>query len=184
MAANSDGIDTHLDDRVVVATWLSHVAKVENVGFFDFELFQKMSHTEDFIHTWSNGINGSGAGDFVFELRTKLFAPCGDLIAFFAIWVPGIFGFSASFLAEGRKGNLREAVFDNFVTRGEFVFFPIAKLFGGLLDSGSNLSDLLISEGVVIDLFPIFFLGVIAVILSTLSNKKMQVAKLLWGRVW
>ncbi len=143
-----------------------------------------MSHTEDFVHTWSNGINRSGACDFVFELRTKLFAPCGDLIAFFTIWVPGVFGFGASFLTEGRKSDLREAVFDNFVSRGEFVFFPIAKLFGGLLDSGSNLGDLLISEGVVIDLFPIFFLRVVAVVLGTLSDKKVQMAKLLWGGVW
>ena len=132
-----------------------------------------MSHTEDFIHTWSNGINRGGATNFIFEFWTKFFASRDDFFTFFAIWVPGVFGFGASFLTEGRKSDLREAVFDNFVTRGEFVFFPIAKLFGGLLDSGSNLGDLLISEGVVIDLFPVFFLGVIAVILSTLGNKKM-----------
>ena len=132
-----------------------------------------MSHTEDFVHTWSNGINRSGAGDFVFELRTKLFAPCGDLIAFFTIWVPGVFGFGASFLTEGRKGDLGEAVFDNFVTRGEFVFFPIAKLFGGLFDGRSDFGYLFVGEGVIIYLFPIFFLRVVAVVLGTLSDKKV-----------
>ncbi len=132
-----------------------------------------MSHTEDFIHTRSNGINRGGTTNFIFELRTKFFASRDDFFTFFAIWVPGVFGFGVSFLTEGGKGNLREAVFNNFVTRGEFVFFPIAKLFGGLLDGGSDFGNLFICEGIIIDLFPIFFLGVIAVILSTLGNKKM-----------
>ena len=33
--SNRDSVDTHLHDRVIVAAGLGHVAKVENIFFFD-----------------------------------------------------------------------------------------------------------------------------------------------------
>ena len=36
VVANGDGIDTHLDNRVIVAAGLGHVTKVEDVFFSDF----------------------------------------------------------------------------------------------------------------------------------------------------
>ncbi len=143
-----------------------------------------MGHTEGFIHARSNGVNRGSTTNFIFEFWTKFFASRDDFFTFFAIWIPSIFGFGASFLTEGGKSNLREAVFDDFVTRGEFVFFPVAKFLGGLLDGGSDFGDLFVCEGIIIDLFPIFLLDVVAVVLSALSDKKMQVTKLLWGGVW
>ena len=35
MASNSDGVDAHFDDGVIVAAGLGHVAEVEDVFFFD-----------------------------------------------------------------------------------------------------------------------------------------------------
>ena len=75
-----------------------------------------MGHAEDFVHTWSDGIDRGGATDFVVEFGGEFLAAGDDLFAFLAVGVPGIFGFSAGFLAEGGEGNLREAVFDDFIT--------------------------------------------------------------------
>ena len=85
-----------------------------------------MSHTEDFVHTRGDGVDRGGAADFVFKLGGELFTSGYDFFAFFTIWVPGVFFFGAGFLAKCRESNLREAVFDNFVTRLEFIFFPVA----------------------------------------------------------
>lgn len=64
---DSDSVDAHLDDWVIVAAWLGHVAEVENVGFFDGEFFEKMGHAEHFVHAWGDGVDGGGAADFVIE---------------------------------------------------------------------------------------------------------------------
>lgn len=39
VTSNSDGIDAHFDDGVIVTAGLGHVAEVEDVGLFDFEFF-------------------------------------------------------------------------------------------------------------------------------------------------
>ena len=98
---DSDGIDAHLNNGVVIASWLGHVAEIKDVGFFDFEFFEEMSHAEFFVHTWSNGVDRGGATDFVVKLWREFFAASDDFFAFFAVWIPGVFGLSAGFLAEG-----------------------------------------------------------------------------------
>ena len=85
-----------------------------------------MSHTEDFVHAGGDSINRGSAADFVVEFRAVFFAKGDDLLTFFVVWVPGVFFFGAGFLTKGGEGNLGEAVFDNFVTRLEFIFFPEA----------------------------------------------------------
>ena len=57
MATNRNSIDAHLDDWVIVATWLRHIAEVKDVFLFDFELFHEVSHAEDFVHARNKGIN-------------------------------------------------------------------------------------------------------------------------------
>ena len=103
-----------------------------------------MGHTEGFIHARGDGINGSGATDFIVKFGTEFFATSDDFLALFAIWVPGVFFFGAGFLAEGREGDLREAVFDDFVAFSEFVFFPVAELSSGLFDGRGDFCDLLV----------------------------------------
>lgn len=39
MIADSDGVNAHLDDWVIVAARLGHVAEVKDIIFFDVELF-------------------------------------------------------------------------------------------------------------------------------------------------
>lgn len=34
VASDGNGVDAHFNDWIIVATWLSHVAEVEDVGFF------------------------------------------------------------------------------------------------------------------------------------------------------
>ena len=142
-----------------------------------------MGHAEDLVHARSDSINGSSTGDFIFKLGAEFLASRSNLIALFAIRVPGVFGFGAGFLPEGRKGDLGEAVFDNFIARSEFIFLPIAKLFGGLLDGRSDFGDLFVGEGIIINLFPIHFFGIVTVVLGALGDEKVQVAKLLRRRI-
>ncbi len=118
VVADGDGVDTHLDDRVIIAARLSHVAEVEDVLFVDFEFFEEVGHTEDFIHAWSDGVNRGGAADFIVKLGGELFAAGDDLFAFLTVGIPGVFGFGAGLLAEGGESDLREAVFDDFIAFG------------------------------------------------------------------
>ena len=115
VVADGDGIYAHLDDGIIVATGLSHVAEVEDVGFFDFKLFEEMSHAKFFVHARSDGIDRSSAADFVVKFGGKFFAAGDNLFAFFAVWVPSVFCLGASLLPEGREGDLREAILNDFV---------------------------------------------------------------------
>ncbi len=173
VTADSDRIDTHLNNWIIVATWLGHVAKVKNVLFIDFKFFHEMSHAEDFVHAWSDGINGGSATNFVIVSWGEFFGALDDSGAFFMVRVPSVFSFGAGFLAKSREGNLAEAVFDNFITFGKLVGFPVAKFFGGCFDGLGNFGDLLVGKWIAIDLLPLFFLSVEAIILSALSNEKM-----------
>lgn len=145
MASDSNSIDAHLDDWIIITAGAGHVAKIEDVVFFDVKLLEKMVHAEDFIHTWGEGVDGSGATDFVFEVRGKLFAFFDDSFAFFVVGIPSVFVFGAGFLTEGGEGNLRKAVFDDFVTFFQLVFFPIAEFFGSSFDGFSDFFDLIVS---------------------------------------
>lgn len=184
MTANSDCVDAHLDDRIIVATWLSHIAKVKNVLLSNFELFHEMGHAEDFIHAWGNSVNGGSATNFVIISRREFFGALDDSGAFFVVRVPSVFGFGASFLAKSREGDLAEAVFDNFVAGGKLVGFPITKFFGGSFDGVGDFFDLLVGKRVAVDLLPGFLLGVETIILSALSNKKMQMTELFWSSIF
>ena len=93
-----------------------------------------MGHAKDFVHAGGDGVNRSGAADFVVEFGGELFTASDDFFAFFTVGVPGVFLFGAGFLAEGREGDLREAVFDDFVAGFQFILFPEAELFSGGLD--------------------------------------------------
>ena len=115
MASDGDGVDAHLYDGVIVATGLSHVAKVQYIFFGDIQFFQKVGHAEFFVHTRGDGIDRGGAANFVVKFGGVFFAFCHDFFAFFAVWIPGVLFFGAGFLAEGGESDLGEAVFDNFV---------------------------------------------------------------------
>ena len=104
-----------------------------------------MGHAEDFVHTWCDGINRGGAADFVIKLGGEFFATSDDSFTFFVVRVPGVFGFGAGFLAEGRESDLREAIFDDFVAFGKFVFFPEAEFFSGSFDGFGDFLNLLVS---------------------------------------
>ena len=41
MRTDGDSVDTHMLNGVVVTTWLSHIAEVENVGFIYFQIFHQ-----------------------------------------------------------------------------------------------------------------------------------------------
>lgn len=116
MIAYGDGIDTHLDYWVIIATWLSHVAEVEDVLLLDVEFFEEVSHAEDFVHAWSDGVNRSGTTNFIVKFRGELFATSDYLFAFLAVGIPGVLFLGAGFLTESGESDLREAVLDNFVT--------------------------------------------------------------------
>lgn len=181
MGTNSDGFDAHLNDWVVIAARLGHIAKIKNFWLFDFEFFHEVGHAENLVHARSDSVNGSGAADFVFEFWRKFFTALNDGFAFFTIWIPGIFSFGAGFLAEGREGNLAEAVFDNLVAIGEFIFFPVAKFFSGFFDGFGDFGNLFVSEWIILNLIPIFLIEIVAVILSALGNKEVKMAELFWG---
>ena len=114
-----------------------------------------MGHAEDFVHAWSDGINRGGATDFVVEFRGEFFAPFDDLLAFFAVRIPGVFLLSAGFLAESRECDLGETVFDDFVAGLELFLFPESEFFGGFLDGFGDFLDLLACEGEIIDALPV-----------------------------
>lgn len=38
VTADGNSVDTHLDDRIIIATGLGHIAEVEDIGFLDVEL--------------------------------------------------------------------------------------------------------------------------------------------------
>ena len=181
MGADGDGVDAHLDDWVIVAAGLGHVAEVKDIFFFDIEFFEKMGHTKDFVHAWGDGVNRGSAANLVVEFGSEFFAASDDFFAFFAVWVPSVFGFGARFLAEGRESDLAEAIFDDFVAVGELIFLPIAKLLSGGLDGLGDFGNLLVGERVIVDLLPVFFLLIVAVILGALGDKEMEVRKL-FGR--
>ena len=138
MVSDGDSIDTHFYDWVIIAARLGHITEVKDIFFLDFQLFEEVGHTEDFVHAWSNGVNRGGAADFVVKFRSEFFTAGDDLFAFLAIGIPSVFGFGAGFLAEGRESDLGEAVFDDLVACGEFILFPVAEftrsLFDGLAD--------------------------------------------------
>ena len=104
-----------------------------------------MCHAEGLVHARSDGIDRGSTADFIVKFGANFFATGNDLFAFFVVWIPGVFSFGASFLAESRKSNLREAIFDDFVARREFVCFPIAEFFGSLLNGLRDFSDLVVS---------------------------------------
>ena len=93
-----------------------------------------MRHAEFFVHAGGDGVDGGSTADFVIEFGGEFFTAFDDLLAFFAIWIPGVFSFCAGFLTESGKSDLREAVFNNFVTVLEFAFFPEAEFAGGFFD--------------------------------------------------
>ena len=116
--ADGNCVDAHLDDWVIVAAWLSHIAEVEDFGFFDIELFEEVSHAKDFVHARDESINAGSAADFVFVGWGEDFGAGNDGFALLAVWVPSVLGFSAGFLAKSGEGNLTEAVFDDFIALG------------------------------------------------------------------
>ena len=85
-----------------------------------------MGHAKDLVHARGDGVNRGGAADFVFEFRGEFFATFDNLFTFLAVGVPGVFFFGAGFLAEGGEGDLREAIFDDFVAFFELIFLPVA----------------------------------------------------------
>lgn len=178
MATDGDSVDAHFDDRVIVASRLSHVAKVEDVGFFDAEFFEETGHAEGFVHTWGNGVDGGGAGDFKLEAWGKFVGTFGDGVAFFVLGVPGVFFFGAGSLAEGREGDLRETIFDNFVTVFQGVGFPVAKFFCGSFEGVGDFGDCRGVERVAIDLSPVVFFRVEFVVLGALGDEEMKMGEL------
>ena len=103
-----------------------------------------MGHTEDFVHAWGNGVNRGGAADFVVEFRGEFFAACDDFLAFFAVGIPGVFSFGAGFLAESGESDLGEAILDNLVAFGKFVFFPVAEFFCSGFDGLADFLNLFV----------------------------------------
>ena len=138
-----------------------------------------MSHTEDLVHAGGNGVNGGGATDFVVEFWGELFTASDDFLALFTIWIPSVFFLSAGFLTEGGESDLGEAVFDDFVTGLQLIFFPVAEFFGGLFDSGGDFLNFIIGEREIIDLLPVVF-GISVV---TLDDGNFDRAEFLAGRL-
>ena len=132
-----------------------------------------MSHAENFVHTWSDGVNRGGATDFVFKFWGEFAATGTDGFAFFAIWIPSVFFLGAGFLAESRESDLGKAVFDDFVTRLELVFFPVAELGSGSFDGFGNFGNLFLGKWIIIYLNPIVFSGVVTIILRSLGHKQV-----------
>ena len=90
------------------------------------------------------------------------------------VWIPSVFNVGAGFLAESGEGDLREAVFDDFVAVLEFVFFPVTEFACGAFDSLGDFCDLFVGERVVINLFPIFFIDTVAIVLGALSDEEVE----------
>ena len=121
MRTDGDSVDTHMLNGVVVTTWLSHIAEVENVGFIYFQIFHQLIHAKFFVHTGDKSIDGGSAGDLVFKVGGELLSALDDTLALAMVGVPSVFLFGAGVLTEPGKGDLREAVLDNFVI---FVLGP------------------------------------------------------------
>ena len=132
-----------------------------------------MGHTENFIHPRSDGVDGSGAANFVVEFRSKFFTTGDDFFTLFAIWIPGVFGVGTGLLTEGGEGDLGKAIFNDLITRLQFILLPETELFRSLFNGLTNFRDLFVGQRVIIDLLPFF--AVIAVILSALGDEKMEV---------
>ncbi len=171
VGSDRDGIDAHLDNWVIIATRLSHVAEVQDVFLVDVEFFEEVRHAEGLIHARSDGVNRGGATDFVVKFWAELTATDNNGLAFLVIWVPGVFFFGAGFLAERREGDLRKAVLNDFVAGLELVRFPVAEFTGGLLDGGGDFGNLFIGERIVVNLSPI--LAVVAIVLGSLRYEEM-----------
>ena len=182
VVADCDGVDAHLDDWIIIAAWLGHIAKVENLFFSDVEFFEEMSHAKHFVHARNKGVDTSSTADFIFVGWSKFFGASDDSFALLAIWVPSVFNFGAGFLTEGREGDLAEAVFDNLIAFGDLVLLPVAEFFDGLLDGLGDFGDLIVGKRVIINLLP--FAVAIAIILCALSDEKMQMFELLVGNIY
>lgn len=185
VGADSDGIDAHLDDGVVIPSRLGHVAEVEDVRLLDVEFLEKVSHTEFFVHAGSGDVDRGGAANLVQEVGEFFLAFGDDLFALFHVGVPSVFDFGAGFLTEGREGDLGEAVLDDFIARSELVGLPVAKFFSGVLEGCCDFYNVFWGERVVVDLLPAGRVrgcaGIIDVILSALRGEKMQMFKLIIG---
>ena len=181
VGADGDGVDAHLDDGIVVAAWLGHVAEVEDFVGLDLEFFEEVGHAELFVHAWGNSVDGGGAADFVIEFRGEFLAAGDDLFALLTVGIPGVFGFGAGVLAEGGEGDLAEAVFDDFVTVGKLVGFPVAEFAGGLFDGGGDFRDLFRGQGVVVDLVPFRGGEVVAIVLGALSDEEVEMGEFFRG---
>ena len=103
-----------------------------------------MSHTEDLVHAWNEGVDGSSATDFVFEFWCKFLGASHDSVTLLVIWVPSVFNVRAGLLTKSGEGNLRKAILDNFVTFGNLVGFPVAKFARSSFDGFGNLGDLFV----------------------------------------
>ena len=57
VTTDCNGVDTHLYDWVIVATWLRHIAEVKDIFLFNLEFFHEMGHTEDFVHARNKSVN-------------------------------------------------------------------------------------------------------------------------------
>ena len=181
MGANGDGVEAHLDDGIIVAAFLGHVAEVEDVGLCDLKLFEEVGHTELLVHAWGGDVDRGGAADFVEEVGEEFATTGDDGFALPMVRIPSVFGFGAGLLTEGGEGDLGEAIFDDFVARGELVGFPVAEFASGLLQGLSDALNIFGLQGVIIDLLPIVLVSVEAIVLSALSDKEMKVGELLLG---
>lgn len=121
---DGDSVDAHFDHGIIIAARLSHVAKVENLGFGNVELVEEMFNTKSFVHAGSSNVDRGSAADFVEEVGEFGLAFGDDGLALFHIGVPVVFFGSTHGLAKSRKSDLRKAVFDDLVARLELVGFP------------------------------------------------------------
>ena len=176
MRAHSDSVDAKLDNWIIIPSWLGHVSKVENVFLIYLELFKEVSHTKLFVHARSGNIDRGGTADFVEKIGEFGATFFDDGLAFLGIGIPSIFGFSASFLAEGGKSDLREAIFDDFVAVGELIGFPVAEFAGRFFESCCNLYNIFIFERVIVNLLPVAVS--ILIILRALRDKEMEMSEL------
>ena len=57
VGADGNSVDVHLDDGVVVAAELGHVAEVEDLTFVDFEFLEEVDHAEFFVHAGGGDVD-------------------------------------------------------------------------------------------------------------------------------
>lgn len=178
MGADRDGVDTHLDDGIVVPSWLGHVTKVEDGGFIDFEKFEELGHAEGFVHARSGDVDRGRATDFEEKIGQLFVAFGDDGSALFQIRIPSVLFSGAGGLTESRKSDLGKAIFDDFVTRFQLVGFPVAKFPSGGFEDCGDFGDFLGFERIIINLIPVGSLKIKLVILGALSDEKMEMRKL------